>query len=82
MPRDAKEYLHLLDEMDLTVPEKIDLIQVVISYTDARLDKLFGVHPVQMARENAALSNTRSAANDIGSKGTSTVPNFKRASAF
>lgn len=58
---DVAKYLHLLDGMDATREEKEEIIRTIIAFTESRLDKAFGTHPVQVVlKERAEKSKKKS----------------------
>ena len=46
---DAAEFLHLLEEIDAPLEEKLELINILIAIMSEFVDMGFGIHPVQQA---------------------------------
>lgn len=47
MTPDIQKYLKLVEDLDLTEAQKVDLIKTVWAVVESFVDQAFGVHPVQ-----------------------------------
>ena len=53
MTLDVQKYLKLVEDLDLTEAQKVDLIKTVWAVVESFVDQAFGVHPVQLCRADS-----------------------------
>lgn len=50
MTLDFNKYMHYLNELDIPIEQKRELLRTVWLLVEACVDQAFGTHPVQLAR--------------------------------
>lgn len=65
---DAREYLHFVEDSDLTEGQALELLEAIWSVMVAFVDLGFGVHPVQQVPDNLPLRLTPQSAAVVSCK--------------
>lgn len=79
MNDDISEFLPFLDNTNLTLEEKTEVLQTWQQLVEAQVDAAFGVHPVQLAGGKQPEKHLRKAKKSVDSKDYSLSQRYRQA---
>ena len=74
MQPDLNKYLPMLENMDLSREQKIELIHDLWNIMESFVDRAYGIHPIQKVTKKNHVSDLQDSAKDIESDNQPNIP--------